>query len=377
MIRRAIKAMQRVMRRPAVWMPLTVLLAIGLLVVLLGPVAWWATPAKHLQGKDKADVRNATRQTLLAAVGGLVVLTGAAFTARTFYLSRRGQFTDRYTKAIAQLASDKLTERLGGIYALEHLMAESERDHETVVEVLAAFVREGTRDEAVSTGAIGPIGKKQIATLQPAVRPPTDVQAALTVLARRPQRTESNSVDLSETRAAGAVLSGAQLRGADLSRADLQSANLYGANLQGANLYRANLQGAFLLANLQGVNLFQANLQGANLEGVQLDGAILYEADLKHANLIHARLQRAFLHAATLEGADLYGAQLQGADLYGANLQNANLRRAHLQGANLDGAEGLTAELLTHATIDARTRLPKLLQEEWEAAQPFEGEVRT
>src|SRR5690349_21750358 len=107
---------RRIVHHPGLWIPLGALAAIGLLIVLLGPVAWWATPAKHLTGKDKADARNATRQVLLAAVGGLVLLTGAGFSARTFYLSRRGQFTDRYSKAIAQLASDKLTERLGGIY---------------------------------------------------------------------------------------------------------------------------------------------------------------------------------------------------------------------------------------------------------------------
>lgn len=123
-----------------------VLAAAGLLILLLGPIAWWTTPAKHLHGKDKAEAINATRQIFLAAVGGLVLLTGAGFTARTFYLTRRGQLTDRYTKAIGLLASEKVTERIGGVFALEHLMAESAQDHPTAVEVLAAFVRERTRD---------------------------------------------------------------------------------------------------------------------------------------------------------------------------------------------------------------------------------------
>jgi hypothetical protein len=49
--------------------------------------------------------------------------------------------TDRYIKAIGLLASEKPDERLGGIYALERLMADSPRDQPTIVEVLAAFVR--------------------------------------------------------------------------------------------------------------------------------------------------------------------------------------------------------------------------------------------
>ena len=121
--------------------------AVGLiefLVLLLGPIAQWATPVAGLQGKDLADARNwnSTRQTLLATVGGTAVLMGLAFTARTYYLTRRGQLTDRYSTAISQLASDEITERLGGIYALEHILIESARDHDTIVEVFAAFIRE-------------------------------------------------------------------------------------------------------------------------------------------------------------------------------------------------------------------------------------------
>ncbi len=50
--------------------------------------------------------------------------------------------TDRYTKAIERLGSDKLDVRIGGIYALERVARDSARDHPTVIEVLAAFIRE-------------------------------------------------------------------------------------------------------------------------------------------------------------------------------------------------------------------------------------------
>jgi hypothetical protein len=244
---------QSVARRPVVWVPLAALAAAGLLALPLGPVSWWATPTKNLQGKDKADVRNATRQIVLAAVGGMVLLTGAAFTARTFFLSRRAHFTDRYTKAIGQIASDKLTERLGGIYALEHLMNESEQDHNTVVEVLAALVRELTRTSARTDSGDDAIDP----------RPTTDVQAALTVLGRRPPRREPNPVDLRGADLRGADMTAARLDRALLSRALLQKAVLVAADLERADLREAQLQHAVLShAVLRRAHLDEAQMQG-------------------------------------------------------------------------------------------------------------------
>jgi hypothetical protein len=61
---------------------------------------------------------------------------------RTYELTEQGQVTDRCTKAIEQLASDKgLDVQTGGIYALERIAGDSPRDHPTVMEVLAAFIR--------------------------------------------------------------------------------------------------------------------------------------------------------------------------------------------------------------------------------------------
>ena len=65
---------------------------------------------------------------------------------RTHELTEQGQVTDRYTKAIEQLGSDKLDVRIGGIYALERIARDSAKDHPTVMEVLTAFIREHSRD---------------------------------------------------------------------------------------------------------------------------------------------------------------------------------------------------------------------------------------
>jgi hypothetical protein len=46
---------------------------------------------------------------------------------------------------VEQLGSDKLEVRLGGIYSLERISKESPDDYCTVMENLAAFVRERSR----------------------------------------------------------------------------------------------------------------------------------------------------------------------------------------------------------------------------------------
>jgi uncharacterized protein YjbI with pentapeptide repeats len=320
---------------------LGVIAAAGFLILLLGPIAMWASPIADLHGIDKVNALNATRQTLLAGTAGIVVLAGAIFTARTYYLNRRGQLTDRYATAIALLASDRITERIGGIYALEHLMIESEREHETVIEVLAAFVREHTGAPAAEDSDWRAEHHHQGGDRRPA--PGTDVQAALTVIGRRPQRPERNEVDLSLT----------DLCGVDLSR----------LNFDGVWFWRAELRSAKLLGtSLKGANLAWAQLQDAGLTGAQMQGAYL----------MHAQLQKAVLMRAQLQRADLEDAHLEGAYLAGADLQDAKLQKTQLQGADLINyptgepyrpVRELTASQLADAVIDGSTRLPDELRQ--------------
>jgi hypothetical protein len=131
----------------------TVLLAVAW--VLLVPAAdWLARQDVGLsQGSTLETARNNARGTFLTLSAGVLAAAALLFTARNFVLSRRtfelteqGQVTERYTRAIEQLGSDKLDVRIGGIYALERVARDSPRDHPTVVEVLSAFVREHSNE---------------------------------------------------------------------------------------------------------------------------------------------------------------------------------------------------------------------------------------
>ncbi|BBH70224.1 hypothetical protein ACTI_69090 [Actinoplanes sp. OR16] len=236
-------------------------------------------------------------------------------------LALQGQITDRFTKAVEQLGQPgvaKVDVRLGAIYALQRIMRDSDDDQAAVVDILSAFVRGHApaprRTEQVTAGGV------------PTARP-VDVQAALTVLARRDSGLDGEGrVDLSEADLSLAALRGAKLHRAEMLYANLRNANLRNADLRGADLSRATLRGA----NLHDGALDGADLGGANLRDVELGGAKLVGANLRGASLQGTRLAEADLRGAVLHGADLHGALLEGADLSGALLDPDQLWCAHL-----------------------------------------------
>ncbi len=248
-----------------------------------------------VQSRDRFTRRpsNNARSRLLTIGAGLLATAALLFTARNFTLSRRtfelteqGQVTDRYTKAIEQLGSDKVDVRIGGIYALERVARDSPRDHPTVMEVLAAFIREHSCERRSPLDANdGEEGQS--------VRP--DVQAAITVVARRNIERDILIVDLAD----------AHLDGADLTNADLSNANFTNASLRGADLTEATLRGAhFRDANLSSAYLGFADFTNADLSGAYLNGAILDGTMLAGARLVDADLTGADVSVLLLEDAD-------------------------------------------------------------------------
>jgi hypothetical protein len=99
---------------------------------------------RHELQDNRLKLQNDARTTLLQALAGGVLLLGAYFTYRQLQVTREGQITDRYSKAVDQLgeaSEDKVDVRLGGIYALERIANDSPKDQAQVAEVLSAFVR--------------------------------------------------------------------------------------------------------------------------------------------------------------------------------------------------------------------------------------------
>ena len=151
-------------------------------------------------------------------------------------VAEEGHITDRFTKAIAQLGDKEMAIRLGGIYALERIAKDSEKDHGPIMEVLTAYVRDNApkQEEYAEKAAQGPT---------------TDIKAILTVIGRR-KATEikrpGDILDLTNTHLHGLLLFNANLSGVNLYGANLTATNLVDTNLSRTILRKADLSKAIL-----------------------------------------------------------------------------------------------------------------------------------
>ncbi|MGW3513748.1 pentapeptide repeat-containing protein [Streptomyces sp. NPDC000994] len=182
-------------------------------------------------------------------------------------LTREGQVTDRYIDAIKLLGSEKIAERLGGIYSLERIMKDSDRDHSTIVEVLASFIRQrATISEDLQEVPAG-------------YRAPEDIHAAVTVLSRRPNRDDEVTIMLVNTDLRGLYLRGGRLDGMVLGGARLDRGTFWNVSISRANLATAWLRNTmFDRCIMQESMFFQARFDNARLFSVKMTGSDLQMA---------------------------------------------------------------------------------------------------
>lgn len=257
--------------------------------IVLSPWAKWIAGAAFglvlvvsiLLGDGKA-----TRLEIVQAVIAMFGLAGLA--ANAIYTLKRAnaieeqvkvsddaQITERFSRAIEHLGSNKPQIMIGGIYALERIAKDYQDNyHQTVMEVLTTFIRGFEREEPVE-------------------KVPPELQAAVTVVCRRDVEWEKvNLPDFTLD------LSGANLSHVQMQEAKLAGANLMKANLTGVNLYQADLTQTFFLgANLSNAHILEATLfettfLSADLRGVDFTGLVLSGNFLSAENLTLQQVKR-------------------------------------------------------------------------------------
>ncbi|MFF4402527.1 pentapeptide repeat-containing protein [Streptomyces sp. NPDC001480] len=309
---------------------LAVIVLLGVvLLVLPGLIVDHDLAGGHLAAADRLNAVNNVRTTLLQTVGGAVVLFGAYATWRQLRVSqdglsatREGNITDRFSRAVDQLGSDKLDVRIGGIYALWRIADHSDRDREAVVSIMAAYLRTHLpwppQEPAV------PAAEVSINAVPPLETRAADAQTALTCLGVLYQERRPEWLNVSLTDLRRADCDGLWLHGVNFDGACLEAASVYQVNLSKASLIAANLRHAELGTSiLHQVRCLQADLRGARLVKADLRSADFSGADLREANLRKARAQGAVFAGADLRLTDLRGCDLTETDLIEARLEGA------------------------------------------------------
>jgi hypothetical protein len=280
----------------------TLCLVIGVVVALAVKVPGWEHAISALpEMKDRIAAQNAVLQTMLQFVGGAVVLTGLYFTSRTLYVSQQGQITGRFNDAIEHLGAASLAVRLGGIYALARIAADSARDAATIVEIFSAYLRDAT-----ATAPAGPVPG--------ASGPAADVRAVLMLLGTA-EWARVAVIDLRGCRFAGLMTDALDLRGALLDDAVFCECRMPGSVFDGASLVATDFSEAYLR---------ECSFRGC---------------DAKVANFT--------------------GATLRHSDFAGTNVFGAIFDQASLIGASFDGATGGIRQQFDGAILDETTKLPE------------------
>ena len=202
--------------------------------------------------------------------------------------AEQGQITERLNKATENLGKSTadgepiIEVRIGALYALERIAQDSIRDHIQILEILCAYIRNGS------------LKNKKDKTENPT----EDVQAALTIIGRRHKWPESAQRVKIETDEEFRInLNGCYLHGAKLGKASLINASFIGTKFRKAFFNRTDLSNAALgSADLTGAWFEETILQDTKLGAAITEGTWSYEGDFsKCLGLIQDQLDLMFL----------------------------------------------------------------------------------
>ncbi|MET8714435.1 pentapeptide repeat-containing protein [Streptomyces sp. NPDC004735] len=348
------------------------------LLILRGP--WWFDGEFIDKGelrKGSAALVTGLRTALIQIVAAVGASIALVYTARNYQLSRRGQVTDRFTKALERLGSDEMYVRIGGVIALEQIVQDSPEQAVHLNQVLGAFVRRRAPKARATTlsrarairGArrMTKVAESKVPFRLPSA-PEEDVQAALSVLARPDIRRRigmKGALNLS-----GLHLDGVDLRGADLSGFNLTKCSLVGADLQGARLVETDFEDA----DLSEVDISRANCTYASFDKSVMRKAVASRTDFTRAFMEGVDLSESYVYASVFDKSRIAGGRFDSARLDDSYLSDANLRDAVfskakiidcdlsftlLEGSDLSEASTLDVNYVKRAILSKDTKLPE------------------
>ena len=267
----------------------------------------------------------------------------AATAQRQSETAQRGLLNERHRKGVDMLGSEKLTVRLGGIYALAWLAREYPGDYHTqIMRLFCVFVREASearvrKDVRAVMTAVGMRSSSQIETEKKEMGYPLDSGSPKALWFGR-------SIDASTLHPE--CIQGCQTPVWTRSDHGLR----FGAD-QGSRTRHGHrrLGNVVLSASLSGSRQWPTTVCCGHLSQMDTPQKEKYRLGLFGANLEGLCLSSVNLTRVRLDGANLSGANLLNTNLSGAFLDKANLSEALLHGTDLRDCQGLTQEQLGQA----------------------------
>ena len=131
----------------------------------------WRVPGWILSGTTTADdavgriaayraAQASILGVLVQALGGLAIIAGLLFTWRQIRAGQEAQVSERYSRCVEQLGSDRVEVRVGGIEGLERIAFDRPAEFIPILRMLSAFVVERS-----NTWRSDHVAPKQLAAL--------------------------------------------------------------------------------------------------------------------------------------------------------------------------------------------------------------------
>ena len=261
---------------------------------------------------------------------------------------RQGMLNDRFHKGAEMLGNEKLSVRLGGVYALERLAdADPEEFHMQIMQQFCAFVRNPTEDPSCVSEEPAKDESRIWQDWEFDLRP--DVQAIMKAIAGR----SSRGIEIEQEIEFSSDFRGANLRGLALDQTTLSDLWIWKVDLSKSSFNLTRLDNvSFMDVNLSPVAFVRTEFGNTSWDCCPMQGAMFNNS--------------VFLETGEFEGfvaCDLTCADFTDADLTGITFAQSNLRGARFDSANLTGvkfsANGLNpAHNLTQSQLDVAVAEP-------------------
>lgn len=228
---------------------------------------------QNLDPKDRSQAGITLIQTVATIIGGIAIFWNIVLSRRQLAASKEQNITERFSVAVEQLGHEQTAVRIGGIYSLERIAQDSPRDYWTVMEILAAFIRDRRNWIAWEDLPEEPKIEK-------------DITPAIIVLGRcdRSRQPPNSPIYLQSCDFRRCAFINDNFPNTLFHKSHFGQANLSGSNFQGSSFRRSNLTNANLKnANFSDTNLTKAKLTEADVSHCNFQNADLSEADLRHA----------------------------------------------------------------------------------------------